>query len=105
MSIIHLFLLSLWCFTSSLIAAEKNPNILFIFSDDWGWGDLSCHGHPYIKTPNIDRLLRKELIFIAYGCQWRLFTKRTAVMTGHFPARYSIDGHFAWVLVMPKEEC
>ena len=32
------------------------PNILFIFADDWGWGDLGCHGHPYIKTPNIDRL-------------------------------------------------
>ena len=36
--------------------AESRPNILFIFADDWGWGDLSCHGHPYVKTPNIDRL-------------------------------------------------
>ena len=26
------------------------PNIIFIFADDWGWGDLSCHGHPYLKT-------------------------------------------------------
>ena len=26
------------------------PNIIFIFADDWGWGDLSCHGHPYVKT-------------------------------------------------------
>ena len=65
MNIIHLFLLSLCCFTSSLIATEKKPNILFIFSDDWGWGDLSCHGHPYIKTPNIDRLANEGLIFIA----------------------------------------
>ena len=37
-------------FTGRLEAAEK-PNILFIFADDWGWGDLSCHGHPYVKTP------------------------------------------------------
>jgi N-acetylgalactosamine-6-sulfatase len=42
---------------STLCAAEK-PNILFIFADDWGWGDLSCHGHPYVKTPNIDRLAK-----------------------------------------------
>ena len=78
--------------------ATTKPNILFIFADDWGWGDLSCHGHPYIKTPNIDRLA-------AEGTDFHRFTvasgvcspSRTAVMTGHFPARYNIDGHFAWV--------
>jgi len=37
------------------VSATEQPNILFIFADDWG-GDLSCHGHPYIRTPNIDRL-------------------------------------------------
>lgn len=30
-----------------LAAEETPPNILFVFADDWGWGDLSCHGHPY----------------------------------------------------------
>ncbi len=82
----------------SLSASETKPNILFIFADDWGWGDLSCHGHPYVKTPNIDRLA-------AEGTDFHRFTvasgvcspSRTAVMTGHFPARYSINGHFAWV--------
>ncbi|MHB8898049.1 MAG: sulfatase-like hydrolase/transferase [Thermoguttaceae bacterium] len=42
-----------------LHAAEppaSRPNIVFIFADDWGWGDLSCHGHPWLKTPNLDRL-------------------------------------------------
>ncbi len=79
-------------------AAAPKPNILFIFADDWGWGDLSCHGHPYVETPNIDRLA-------AEGTDFHRFTvasgvcspSRTAVMTGHFPARYHIDGHFAWV--------
>lgn len=78
--------------------AETKPNIVFIFADDWGWGDLGCHGHPYVKTPNIDRLA-------AEGTDFHRFTvasgvcspSRTAVMTGHFPARYNIDGHFAWV--------
>ncbi len=86
---------------SSIAVAADNPsppNIVFIFADDWGWGDLSCHGHPYVKTPNIDRLA-------AEGTDFHRFTvasgvcspSRTAVMTGHFPARYNIDGHFAWV--------
>ncbi len=80
------------------LRGDDRANILFIFADDWGWGDLSCHGHPYVKTPNIDRLA-------AEGTDFHRFTvasgvcspSRTAVMTGHFPARYNIDGHFAWV--------
>ena len=79
------------------LRAEDKPNIIFIFADDWGWGDLSCHGHPYVKTPNIDRLA-------AEGTDFHRFTvasgvcspSRTAVMTGHFPAKHGISGHFAW---------
>jgi len=82
------------CFVS---AAEK-PNIIFIFADDWGWGDLSCHGHPYVKTPNIDRLAKEGTDFYRFTVASGVCSpSRTAVMTGHFPARYSIDGHFAWV--------
>ena len=52
-----LLTLVLW-FAPHASAKEVSSNILFIFADDWGWGDLSCHGHPYVKTPNIDRLAR-----------------------------------------------
>lgn len=77
---------------------EENPNILFIFADDWGWGDLSCHGHPYVKTPNIDRLAKEGTDFHRFTVASGVCSpSRTAVMTGHFPARYNIDGHFAWV--------
>lgn len=76
----------------------EQPNILFIFADDWGWGDLSCHGHPYVKTPNIDRLAREGTDFTRFTVASGVCSpSRTAVMTGHFPARYNIDGHFAWV--------
>jgi arylsulfatase A-like enzyme len=74
------------------------PNIIFIFADDWGWGDLSCHGHPWLWTPNIDRLA-------AQGTDFNQFTvasgvcspSRAAVLTGHFPARHCVYGHFATV--------
>lgn len=93
-SIFLLLVISSWACANT---TNTKPNILFIFADDWGWGDLSCHGHPYVKTPNIDKLA-------ANGTDFHRFTvasgvcspSRTAVMTGHFPARYKIDGHFAW---------
>jgi N-acetylgalactosamine-6-sulfatase len=79
-------------------AAASQPNILFLFADDWGCGDLSCHGHPYVKTPNLDRLAKEGTDFTRFTVASGVCSpSRTAVMTGHFPARYNIDGHFAWV--------
>jgi N-acetylgalactosamine-6-sulfatase len=102
--------LELWIFILLCCAAAANggttqanepdakSNILFIFADDWGWGDLGCHGHPYVKTPNIDRLAREGTDFHRFTVASGVCSpSRTAVMTGHFPARYNIDGHFAWV--------
>lgn len=90
----------LWTALTSAVAAVSSarPNIVFIFADDWGWGDLSSHGHPWLKTPHLDRLARE-------GTDFRQFTvasgvcspSRAAVMTGQFPARHSIHGHFATV--------
>lgn len=76
-------------------AADK-PNILFIFADDLGWGDLSLHGSRTIDTPNIDKLA-------AQGSEFYQFTvanpvcspSRAAVITGHNPARHSVHHHFA----------
>ena len=67
--------------------AAKTPNIVFIFADDWGWGDLGCHGHPYLKTPNIDRLAKEGTDFHRFTVASGVCSpSRTAVMTGHFPA-------------------
>ncbi|MDG1073301.1 MAG: sulfatase-like hydrolase/transferase [Akkermansiaceae bacterium] len=94
--------IKLFAFLLTFLAVAKggaaSPNIVFIFADDWGWGDLSCHGHPYVKTPNIDRLAKEGTDFHRFTVASGVCSpSRTAVMTGHFPARYNIDGHFAWV--------
>ena len=49
-----LSLLVLMVCASPAAAETSKTNILFVFADDWGWGDLGWHGHPYVKTPNID---------------------------------------------------
>ena len=46
-------------FSSALIA--RPPNILLIYVDDLGYGDLSSYGHPVIRTPNIDNLANEGL--------------------------------------------
>jgi len=84
-------------FFSSYAQSEEKPNIIFIFADDWGWGDLSCHEHPYIKTPNIDRLAKEGTDFYRFTTASGVCSpSRAAVISGQFPARHNIDGHFAW---------
>ena len=95
MKSICLLLIFLSCLS---VFAKDRPNIVFIFADDWGWGDLGCHGHPYLKTPNIDRLAKEGTDFHRFTVASGVCSpSRAAVMTGHFPARYCVDGHFAWV--------
>ena len=80
-----------------LTAADRaKPNIVFIFADDWGWGDLSCHGHPWLKTPNLDKLASEGTDFQQFNVLNPVCSpSRTAAMTGNYPARYSVHQHFA----------
>jgi arylsulfatase A-like enzyme len=75
---------------------KKPPNILFILADDWGWGDLGCYGHNKIRTPNLDALARQGTLFTQYyQCGSVCSPSRTALVTGRYPARYGVHGHFA----------
>ncbi|MBS3761724.1 MAG: sulfatase-like hydrolase/transferase, partial [Planctomycetes bacterium] len=77
-------------------APGQRPNFVFIFADDWGWGDLGCYGHPHIQTPNLDRLASEGTLFSQfYVCSGVCSPSRAAVMTGRFPARHGIHGHLA----------
>jgi N-acetylgalactosamine-6-sulfatase len=80
-----------------LNAAEPvKPNIVFIYADDWGWGDLSCHGNTWLKTPNLDRLFSDGTEFLQFNVMNPVCSaSRAALLTGRYPARYGIHQHFA----------
>jgi N-acetylgalactosamine-6-sulfatase len=75
---------------------SSRPNILFIYADDWGWGDLGCHGRANLKTPNLDRLAKEGTDFEQFVvCNPVCSPSRTAIVTGHYPARHLVHQHFA----------
>lgn len=78
------------------VDAGDRPNIVFIFADDLGWGDIACHGHPQILTPNLDRLAAEGTDFQQFVvCNPVCSPSRTACMTGQYPGRLSVHAHFA----------
>jgi len=62
---------------------SRPPNVVFLFADDVGFGDLACYGHPYSKTPTLDNLAREGTQFTqAYAGGQTCSPSRTAIMTG-----------------------
>ncbi|MEN8716929.1 MAG: sulfatase-like hydrolase/transferase [Verrucomicrobiales bacterium] len=94
-----LFILLVSALSFSISQAEsKKPNIIFIFADDWGWGDLSCHGHELFKTPFVDQLSKEGTNFSQFYVNAAVCSpSRTSVMTGQFPARHSVHTHFSGI--------
>lgn len=74
-------------------SATARPNIVILFADDMGWGDTEAYGHPYIKTPSLDRLADE-------GQRWTDFyvpapvcsPSRAALLTGRHPVRSGLYG-------------
>jgi arylsulfatase A-like enzyme len=84
------------CPLIAVSAEPPRPNIVFIYADDWGFGDLACHGHPHLKTPNLDRLAREGTDFLQFTvCNPVCSPSRTAIVTGQYPARHGVHQHFA----------
>lgn len=91
--------LSLFASSSAWAAADtpaRRPNFIFILADDLGWGDLGCYGHPLLKTPNLDRLARQGTLFTQFYVNGSVCSpSRCAFLTGQYPARHRIHGHYA----------
>ncbi|XP_074128045.1 arylsulfatase A isoform X1 [Sminthopsis crassicaudata] len=70
------------------LALARPPNIILIFADDLGYGDLGSYGHPSSSTPNLDRMAASGLRFTDFYVPVSLCTpSRAALLTGRFPVR------------------
>lgn len=66
----------------------QQPNIIFIMTDDMGYGDLSCYGNKNFATPHLDKLASEGVKFVnAYAAAPMCTPTRTALMTGRYPAK------------------
>ncbi len=73
----------------------RPPNIIFIFTDDLGYGDLECYKAPKIKTPNIDRISKQGMTFTEfYSASPVCSPSRAALLTGRYPIRQGIHHVF-----------
>lgn len=78
---------------SPVIAAQKveQPNVVIIYVDDLGYGDLASYGHPIVKTPNIDQLAKEGIKYTQFYAPAPLCSpSRAGLLTGRTPYRTGI---------------
>jgi len=62
---------------------SRKPNVILVMTDDQGYGDLSCHGNPVLKTPHLDQLLAESVRFTDFHVSPFCTPTRAALLTGH----------------------
>lgn len=91
------------------LKADSNdrPNVVLIFADDLGYGDLGCYGATKVKTPNIDRMAKEGRKFTdAHSASAVCTPSRYGLLTGEYPMRKGIWGpcsHTQSLLIDPNK--
>lgn len=76
--------------------AYGQPNIILIVVDDLRWDEFSAAGHPFLKTPNIDRIAKEGVMFEnAYQAVPLCSPNRASILTGQYPSRHGIVDNVA----------
>ncbi|MDQ8197861.1 sulfatase-like hydrolase/transferase [Pelagicoccus enzymogenes] len=89
------FLLAGLSLVTGVGAAADRPNIVVVLCDDLGYGDLANYGHPYIKTPYLDRMAKEGIRFTDfYSAAPVCSPSRVGMMTGRSPNR---AGVYDWI--------
>ncbi len=85
----------LFCFVSlgQGRPGDQPPNLVIIFTDDLGYGDLAVYGHPTIRTPSLDQMAQEGMRFTQFYVAASVCTpSRAALMTGRYPVRTGLVG-------------
>jgi arylsulfatase A-like enzyme len=83
--------------------ANTKPNLVIIFTDDQGYGDLSCFGGEHVYTPNIDQMAKEGARLTSFYMASPLCTpSRAALMTGSYPRRVSMEPPSSIVVDLPN---
>ncbi len=86
---------ALAAFSGVSLAADRHPNVLFILCDDIRWNAMSCAGHPYLKTPNIDRIANEGVRFENMFCTTSLCSpSRASILTGLYAHSHGVRDNF-----------
>jgi len=79
--------------STSLSFGQQKPNVVIIYADDLGYGDLSCYGSKVINTPNIDAIAKAGIRFTnAHATSPTCTPSRFGLMTGVYPWRQTGTG-------------
>jgi arylsulfatase A-like enzyme len=90
-------------FLSSLLNANERPNIVFVMSDDQGWGQMGYYNHPFLKTPNLDAMASNGLRFDRFYAGGPVCSPtRASVLTGRTHNRTGVWNHGAPFRVQEK---
>ena len=92
MKTLPIILLTLWLslILESRLTADQpamKPNILIIFTDDQGYGDIACYGNEKNQTPRLDQLAKEGTRFTSFYSQTVCGPSRSALLTGRYPIR------------------
>jgi arylsulfatase A-like enzyme len=85
-----LFILCTLLVAVATAQAAKRPNVVLVITDDQGYGDLSCHGNPVLKTPNLDKLHSESVRLTDYHVAPTCSPSRAALITGHWTNRTGV---------------
>ncbi|MDE2819027.1 MAG: arylsulfatase [Chloroflexota bacterium] len=66
------------------------PNVIFIITDDQGYGDIACHGNPILKTPNLDQMARQSVQLDDHHHDPLCSPSRAALLTGQYASRNGV---------------
>lgn len=88
------------------VKAQKNerPNVVLVITDDQGYGDLSCHGNPFLKTPQLDKLSQESVRFTNFHVDPTCAPTRSALLTGKYSSKVGVWHTLQGRSIMYKED-